>query len=475
MKSITGQEKIDRLLLDNPWWETGEVPISIGGLTPRDYLAPFSALVMQHQPRRSVVLMGPRRVGKTVLIHHLIKQLIETAAVPADNILYVSVDTPVYTGIPLDIFVQYGLSVAKVHSDKPCYFFFDEIQYLKNWEIQLKSLVDTYPNIKFIVSGSAAAALRLKSTESGAGRFTDFLLPPLTFAEFLKFREVEDELIEEIASDTDAYKCTDINRLNENFIDYINYGGYPETVFSEEIRANPARFIKSDILDKVLLKDLPSLYGIRDIPELNRLFTTLAYNTGEEVSMGGLTQSSGVNKETVRRYLDYLEAAFLIKRIRRIDKTGKHFQRDRQFKVYLTNPSLRTALFGPVSSDHEDMGHLTETAIFAQWFHNQYLTDNINYARWKGGEVHFVGRIYSSPQMQWAVEVKWSDRAYTNPDTIKGILDFARSNNLEGMPKVTTRTRTGQRTIRGTPIEFIPSSLYCYTIGKNITRNPVAF
>ena len=374
----------------------------------------------------------------------------------------------------MDIFVNLLRDIANFHSDQPGYCFFDEIQYLKNWEIQLKSLVDTYPDFKFIVSGSAAAALRLKSTESGAGRFTDFLLPPLTFAEFLKFRAVEDELIEEIASDTYAYKCTNIDRLNENFIDYINYGGYPETVFSEEIRANPARFIKSDILDKVLLKDLPSLYGIRDIPELNRLFTTLAYNTGEEVSMGGLTQSSGVNKETVRRYLDYLEAAFLIKRIRRIDKTGKHFQRDRQFKVYLTNPSLRTALFGPVSADHEDMGHLTETAIFAQWFHNQYLTDNINYARWKGGEVDFVGRIFSSPQMQWAVEVKWSDRPYSHPDTVTGLIDFARVNNLEGMPKITTRTRTGQRTIRGTPIEFIPSSIYCYTIGKNMTRNPVA-
>ncbi len=475
MKSIDSNEMIDRLLLDNPWWEEGTALIPFGDLEPRDYLSPFSELVMQHQPRRSVVLMGPRRVGKTVLIHHLIAQLIGTAGVPANNILYASVDTPVYTGMSLDSFVTPRLWFADVDPDQPCYFFFDEIQYLKAWETQLKTLVDTYPNFKFIVSGSAAAALRLKSTESGAGRFTDFLLPPLTFAEFLKFREVEDELIEEITPDIYAYRCTDINRLNENFIDYINYGGYPETVFSEEIRANPARFIKGDIIDKVLLRDLPSLYGIRDIQELNRLFTTLAYNTGEEVSIGGLTQSSGVNKETVRRYLDYLEAAFLIKRIRRIDRTGKHFQRDMQFKVYLTNPSIRTALFGPITGDHEDMGHLTETAIFAQWFHNQYLTDNISYARWKGGEVDFVGRIYSSLQMQWAVEVKWSDRPYSHPDTVKGIIDFARTNNLEGRPIITTRTKSGHRTIKGSLVEYIPSSLYCYTMGKNITRNLVVF
>lgn len=471
MKSIAGEERVERLNWDNPWWRGGEEVIPYR--TPRDYLSPFKELVVKQEPRRAVVLMGPRRVGKTVLIHHLIERLIKTGGVPARNILYASLDTPIYTGMALEDFV-YGLKEGITdHPNEQIYFFFDEIQYLRAWEVQLKSLVDTYPSAKFVASGSAATALRLKSTESGAGRFTDFLLPPLTFAEFLKFREMEDELIEEIEPDT--YASTDISRLNEHFIDYINYGGYPETVFDEEIRKNPARFIKGDIIDKVLLRDLPSLYGIRDIQELNRLFTTLAYNTGEEVSMGGLTQSSGVNKETVRRYLDYLEAAFLIRRIRRIDKTGKHFQRNRQFKVYLTNPSIRAALFGPTSSDHEDMGHLTETAIFAQWFHNQYLSNNINYARWKDGEVDFVGQIYSSPNMQWAIEVKWSDRPYTHPDTVKGIIDFARTSNLEGMPKITTRTKTGERTIKGSLVEYIPSSLYCYTMGKNITKGVVSF
>ena len=61
--------------------------------------------------------------------------------------------------------------------------FLDEIQYLADWERHLKAFVDTHPGVKCAVSGSAAAALRLKSIESGAGRFTDFLLPPLTFHE----------------------------------------------------------------------------------------------------------------------------------------------------------------------------------------------------------------------------------------------------------------------------------------------------
>ena len=63
--------------------------------------------------------------------------------------------------------------------------FYDEVQYLKDWELHLKSLVDTFRSTKFIVSGSAAAALKMKSDESGAGRFHDFSLPPLTFNKYI--------------------------------------------------------------------------------------------------------------------------------------------------------------------------------------------------------------------------------------------------------------------------------------------------
>ena len=79
--------------------------------------------------------------------------------------------------------------------------------------------------------------------------------------------------------ETFEYVAKDIDILNEEFVNYLNFGGYPEAVFSETIRQDPGQYIKSDIIDKVLLRDLPSLYGISDIQELNRLFTTLAYNT----------------------------------------------------------------------------------------------------------------------------------------------------------------------------------------------------
>jgi uncharacterized protein len=103
-----------------------------------------------------------------------------------------------------------------------------------------------------------------------------------------------------------------IEQLNEQFLCYLNFEGYPEVIFLPATQNDPGRFIESDIIDKVLLRDLPSLDGIGDIQELNYLFTTLASNsnTASEISLGELSQNSGVAKNTIKRYIEYLGTAF---------------------------------------------------------------------------------------------------------------------------------------------------------------------
>jgi DNA-binding transcriptional MocR family regulator len=83
------------------------------------------------------------------------------------------------------------------------------------------------------------------------------------------------------------------------------------------------------------------------------------------ISLDTLSQRAGIAKNTVKRYLEYLEAAFLVKRVQRVGQDGRQFQRAHHFKAYLTNPSLRAALFLPIDAD---MGAMVETAIFGQWF-----------------------------------------------------------------------------------------------------------
>lgn len=464
MLQVSDNEVKNRLRFDNPWWQTGAgIGSEYRDLPRRAYLASFYELINETRVRRAVVLMGPRRVGKTVMVFHAIHNLL-SQGVPGNAIMYLSLDTPVYTGFSLEKLTHFFQQEFKHTRSTTLFIFFDEIQYLKNWEVHLKSLVDSYPNYRFVVTGSAAAALKLKSHESGAGRFTEFMLPPLTFAEYLKFTGREDRLVE--SEPERRISCRDIEGLNKEFIHYLNYGGYPEAVFSEHVQADSSRYIKSDIIDKVLLRDLPSLYGISDVQELNRLFATLAYNTGCEVSIKELSQTSGVVENTLRKYLDYLEAAFLIQRVQRVDQRARRFKRAMSFKVYLTNPSMRAALFGPVHAEHEAMGKLTETAIYSQLFHDHGMQDCLYYARWDKGEIDIVWLDKTAQRVMRIIEVKWSDRVFRQWDELRHVIRFAEQNKpSSGLALVTTRTISATKTIKGIDVWFIPSSFACYVYG----------
>jgi predicted AAA+ superfamily ATPase len=485
MEEISSEDIVRRIRVENPWWEGDHtIAPAYQSMKPRAYFSLFLPLVKSRQVRRAVVLMGPRRVGKTVMIHHAVQALVKEGA-PPRSICYFSVDHPIYNGLSLEKLLDYYGRASEVdYKAEQIYVFFDEIQYLRKWEVHLKSVVDAYPNIRTVASGSAAAALRLKTEESGAGRFTDFLLPPLTFHEYLDLLGKADlvgrpeptpahEKPDEKAARLGRFFGTrNVEEVNEQFVEYLNFGGYPEVIFSAQIRADPARFIKSDIVDKVLLRDLPSLYGIGDIQELNYLFTTLAFNTAKEISLEELSMNSGVAKNTIKRYIEYLEAAFLIKVVHRVDRNAKRFRRANFFKVYLTNPSMRAALFSPLRADDDSMGSLTETAIFSQWFHSQIST--LYYARWPEGEVDIVSLQPETQKVSWAVEVKWSDRHCERFDELKKVTGFCHVNGLDGV-LVTSRTKTGSHVIDGILVSFVPASLYCYTVGYNIVHYKDAF
>lgn len=467
MEQIPKNQVLRRLSVENPWWDSPhEVPNVYQNWSPRAYLELLFPLVKARAPHRAVVLMGPRRVGKTVLLHHVIQRLLEDGVNPS-SIASVSVDHPLYNGLSLEELLDLCTEASGFDfRNSEAFIFFDEIQYLKNWETHLKRLVDDFPNLKTSASGSAAAALRLKSNESGAGRLTDFILPPLTFYEYLALLDASGaETPEIIEGDTDYY-AADLQALNNSFVHYLNFGGYPEVVLSAEIQRDPSRFIKSDIIDKVLLRDLPSLYGIQDIQELNSLFTTLAFNTAQEVSLTDLSKRSNVAKNTLKRYIEYLEAAFLVRRVHRIDRDGRRFRRVGSFKIYLTNPSMRTALFSPLEEDDRALGALVETAIFAQWFHDNDAVQPIHYARWKKGEVDLV-YVGAQHKVMWALEAKWSDRHLSHLDELSELLGFCRRHQLDDVI-ITTRTARRDVEIEGLTVEFRPAAEYCYIVGRNL-------
>lgn len=466
---IPAEKIVERLRYENPWWVSKQIPETYSTMASRLYFDLFYPFVTDNSVRRALVLMGPRRVGKTVMLFHSIQQLLKDNVNP-QKIFFIGIDNPIYVHLGLEEILMLCKKSLGLEQLKGCYVFFDEIQYLKDWERHLKVLVDSYPDTKFIVSGSAAAALKWHSSESGAGRFTDFMLPPLTFQEYIHLKQMNHLIYNgsiDYGNKSIPYCLAhDIKALNKEFVNYLNFGGYPEVVLSERIQSDMGRYVKNDIVDKVLLRDLPSLYGIKDVQELNRFFTYIAYNTGNEFSYETMSRESGIQKDTLKKYLEYLEAAFLIKVLNKVDLNAKRLKRVTSFKVYLTNPSLRTAMFSPISETDAEMVNMVETAVLSQWMHREKL--NLTYARWKEGrnegEVDLVLVDDAKFHPIWGVEIKWSNRYFEKPKELSSLIRFCVSNGFD-KALVTSIDQLGLREIDALRFTFLPASVYSYNIG----------
>jgi hypothetical protein len=466
---IPTEKIVERLRYENPWWVSKQIPEIYSAMSKRLYFDLFYPFVTEKNIRRALVLMGPRRVGKTVMLFHSIHQLMEEKVNP-QQIFFIGIDNPIYVHLGLEDILTLCKTALNLSKLNGCYVFFDEIQYLKDWERHLKVLVDTYPDTKFIVSGSAAAALKWHSTESGAGRFTDFMLPPLTFQEYIHLKQMNHLIYDGIinyGNQSISYCLThDIKALNKEFVNYLNFGGYPEVVLSEKIQSDMGRYVKNDIVDKVLLRDLPSLYGIKDVQELNRFFTYIAYNTGNEFSYESISKESGIQKDTLKKYLEYLESAFLIKVLNKVGVNAKRLKRVTSFKVYLTNPSLRTALFSPISETDSEMGNMVETAVLSQWMHRENL--DLTYARWKEGrnegEVDLVLVDDKKFKPVWGVEIKWSNRYFDKPHELKSLVRFCETNGFD-KALVTSIDQQGIKKLESLHFSFLPAAVYTYNIG----------
>ena len=143
VKTVPDSELHNRMRVDNPWWNPPHQVDQgrFGKLPKRAYFDLFFPFVAEEKPTRALILMGPRRVGKTVILQQSIQKLIDDDVDPR-RICYLDVQTPLYNHIPLDRLLQLARDASKCPVDGAMFVFFDEIQYLPQWEVHLKNLVD---------------------------------------------------------------------------------------------------------------------------------------------------------------------------------------------------------------------------------------------------------------------------------------------------------------------------------------------
>lgn len=471
MQSISEDALLQRLVFDNPWWgsEFNTEEIS-DHLTKRPFFPAFYSEYMNNTDVEYLVLAGPLGTGKTVMIRQSISKLLETD-VPPETIFYCSLATPSKAGLSLERLLDL-FSARNGHGpESKIYVFFDEVQYIKDWQQEIGELSGNWPKGRFAVSVSSGAPTLVPGMPTKGAENKAFVLPPLSFLEFLRFRGAEERLFGTGAEKAGAPMAVSpevIESLNEEFYHYINYGGFPEGVTPRTEDAPPSAYFRDELTERVFHKDFASLAGVGDVRELNRLFAILAFNTAREVTIEELAKAVGVAKNTLRKYLDYLEHAFLIRRLPRVDRAAKPFQRAVAFKVYLTSPSLHTALFGPATPESEVFPRLVETALVSQWLGAQAVA-NLAYASWRGGAIDLLSINPETGKPDHAYEIDWQDTYAAGGKGPENLTAFVEETNPKAKVYILTNTSARNASMGATEIALVPAALYAYWLVRDPT------
>jgi predicted AAA+ superfamily ATPase len=244
---------------------------------------------------RTVVLTGTRRVGKTTIQYQMIETLLACGVAP-QKIIFISMDHPMLKLSQFqDVLECYH---ENIYADQDVYYFFDEVQYAQDWDRWLKTIYDTQPDTHVVATGSASPALMKGSRESGAGRWTVIQVPTLSFYEYCELIGVDCPDIPADLKATSLLHKTQMERtqimmqlskVQNHFMRYLQVGGFPELALADnDLMAQ--QIMREDVVDKVLKRDLPSLYNIRNATELERIFLYLCNVSSEIVSIDAITK-----------------------------------------------------------------------------------------------------------------------------------------------------------------------------------------
>ena len=355
----------------NPWWVTGAVHPDCTKHYRR--FASYEAMkrLEQRDLRRTVVLTGTRRVGKTTIQYQMIDTLLKRG-VPPQRIVFISLDHPMLKLSGLDDILD--CYHANVWADKDCYYFFDEVQYASEWDKWMKTIYDLQPSTQMVATGSASPALIKGSTESGAGRWSVIQVPTLSFFEYCALIGVDTPELGPDIRPTAFLKMTQQERtsvmmkldgIQNHFSRYLQVGGFPELALaSNDLMAQ--QIMREDVVDKVLKRDLPSLYKIRSATELERIFLYLCKVSSEIVSFTAIAKElSGVSRPTVESYINYLESANLIYQSWPVEMGGRKVLKA-QPKIYIADAAIRNAVLmdDDVLTNPIELGKMVETAVY---------------------------------------------------------------------------------------------------------------
>jgi len=430
------------LITFNRWWEEGKVE--------EMYLKPFKrdlfySLVKFLNTRQIILLYGIRRVGKTTILYQLIDYLLKNG-VNKKNILYFSFDE---ANVSLDeVLKNYSeLVLGKdILKEKKIYLFLDEIQKLKNFQNQLKVYYDLYPNIKFIVSGSASLSIYKGVKESLAGRVYEFVLPLLSFSEYLTFlgEKIEFEDLWDFNQAKEIYLKKE--KLLPRFFSYIKNGGFIEIVNEEE--DFKIREYSKSILEKIVFGDIAPLFKVKDSFILKTILELIGSNPGFLLDYSRLGEVLGRDQRSVANYIFYLKSAFLVRTL--YNYSPSRFVSERKLKkIYLSSTNFVYQINKERFYQPDFFGKVVENLVVS-------FSSSSFFWKERQNEVDLV------LEEKIPVEIKFKEKI--DKKDLKGVLRFLQRFS-SSKPLILTKEELKKEKIFNISLYFLP--VWIYLLGRN--------
>lgn len=475
--SIVSEEQIIKVLRQyNPWWRA---PSSIKEESkPQKRLAYYEALRIIKHPtlRRFAVLSGARRVGKTTIMYQMIDHLIEEGTNP-QNILYVSFDNPIVKLVNVDTVLSIYETLYPIEGTR--YLFLDEIQYTDHWELWMKVIYDHRKDIRLTATGSASPLLEKGAADSGTGRWSVLKIPTMSFYEYCRLLQLEEPILPDKLRLTELVKISQpqlgdlIDRftpLESHFNRYLTIGGFPELVLSDD-DAYAQRMLREDVVDKVIKRDVLTLFHIRSPLLMEKLFLYLCMNSTEIFSVTTAAKElENTSIATIDSYIEALEMSNLIYLAKPMDVGSKGALKGKP-KIYIADAAIRNAVLmvDDVLSDEKELGAMVETTVYKHIVSfYQSSTAQIGYFRKARNNQKEVDVVIELPREKILCEVKYRNRSQiSDADAIVELCNDEKSKVTKAF-LITKQLHDFGITKHETkiPILKIPAIAFLYLLGK---------
>lgn len=327
-----------------------------------------------------IVLHGARQVGKTHILYYLQKYLDDlhkqTFYIDLEDSRMLEV---INNGI--DSFLSY-INESGVKNGAT--IFIDEIQYLDNPSSFLKLMIDHHTEYQLVVSGSSSFDIKSKFSNSLVGRTVEFEIFPLSFSEFLRFKEIKTGMI---------------SQLVDLYGEYIAFGGYPKVVTENEVSRKEKYLLQ--VIDTYIRRDISDLANIKDTKKFNDLLKVLASQSGQLLKVSELSNITGLAMQTINIYLEILEETYIIKLVSPFSNSPK-VEIGKTPKIFFYDTGILQMIWMK-KLQREKVGNVFETSVFSELV-KKYGRKNINY--WRNKNMNEIDFILNIRDVVVPIEVK---------------------------------------------------------------------